>query len=245
MDRFTTEGNSPAPFPETSWRSILAARDRQAPDYVDRVNRLAKLYWRPVYWYIRLQWSKTHEQCKDLTQQFFLQMLERDVFGLADPSKGSFRSFLRAVLKHFLLVTKRDERRLKRGGGKSLLSLTMDDVQEERILPAAKGKTPDETFDLEWARSVMDEAFGRLETESRKEKQQEAYEAFKRYYFAKTPLSYAEVAKQMGISEFTLQNRLYAMRQRLKKIVRDLVTDSVGGPEEVENELKALLLDQG
>ena len=242
-----TEGAAPAPFPQTSWTGILAAKDRTAPGYVERVNKLAMLYWRPVYWYIRLQWKKPHEQCKDLTQAFFVQMFEKDVFAMADPSKGSFRGFLRAVLKHFLLVEKRSEGRHKRGGGKQTLSLVMDDVQEGRVMAASRGKTPDELFDREWSRSVMEEAYRKLAEEAKSAKQDEAHEAFRRYYLDPAPgaaPSYAEVAKSFGISEYTLQNRLYAMRQMLRRIVRDLVTDSVQSPPQVEAELRTLLLDE-
>jgi RNA polymerase sigma-70 factor (ECF subfamily) len=241
-----TEGAGPAQFPETSWSGILAAKDRSAPDYVERVNRLAALYWRPVYWYIRLQWNKPHEACKDLAQAFFAQMLEKDVFRLADPAKGSFRGFLRAVLKHFLLVEKRAAGRQKRGGGKSLAPLVMDDIQEGRVMASSKGRTPDELFDREWSRSVLDEAYRRLETQAKAEKQTEAYEAFRTYYLDAppgAPPSYADVAKALKMSEFTLQNRLYAMRQMLKKIVREIVEDSAGNAAQTEAELRDLLLE--
>ncbi len=237
-----TEGAGPTPFPETNWSGILAARDPSSPEYVDRVNRLARLYWRPVYWYIRLQWNKTHEESKDLTQAFFVQLLERDVFRHADPQRGSFRVFLKAVLKHFLLVEKRAAGRIKRGGGQKALSLDI----EEPLAPA-RGLTPDQTFDREWSRAIMEEAYRRLEAEAKRDRHQEAHKAFRLYYLdadATAPPSYRDVAKKVGITEFQLQNHLYLMRQTLKRIIRELVTDSSRCTEDVEAEMRDLLLQE-
>ena len=194
-----------------------------------------------MYWYIRLEWKRPHEECKDLTQAFFAELLRRDVFKHADPARGTFRAFLKAVLKHFLLVARRDERRLKRGGGRSPIAIDM-----EEPLPPSKGLTPDQTFDREWSRAILEAAYRRLEEETRKDGQEQPYRAFRAYYVDAAPgaePSYKEIAKKLGVTEFTLQNHLYAMRQKLKKLIRELVTDAARSPADVESELRELLLD--
>ncbi len=236
-----TEGGGPTPFPKTSWGAILAARDRSSPQYVERVNRLAQLYWRPVYWYIRLEWKRPHDECKDLTQDFFLELLGKDVFREADPSRGRFRGFLRAVLRHFLLVTKRAKGRIKRGGGKSPLSLTVDASEEARVVADTKGLTPDQAFDKAWSRSILDEAYRRLEGEAGSKEQ---WEVFRRHYLASAPAMNKDIAKVLGITEFTVQNHLHAMRGKLKGIVREIVSDAAASPDDAERDLKELLLDR-
>ena len=56
------------------------------------------------------------DEAEDLTQEFFSQLISKEQLRLADRSKGKFRSFLLAVLDHFLAREWRRAQRQKRGG---------------------------------------------------------------------------------------------------------------------------------
>jgi hypothetical protein len=55
-------------------------------------HRLGGMY--PLYAYIRRR-GHIPEEAQDLTQGFFLHLLEHKTLGRADPLKGKFRSFCR------------------------------------------------------------------------------------------------------------------------------------------------------
>jgi len=107
-------GGPAAAFPSTRWTAILSARDSEDPAYRQNLEYLINHYWKPVYRYARVGWSKSNEDAKDLTQEFFLSLLARESLKDVGPEKGRFRSFLKAALKNFLMQDKRDAGRQKR-----------------------------------------------------------------------------------------------------------------------------------
>ena len=49
------------------------------------LGRVCSKYWKPVYAYVRAAWAKSNEDAKDLTQAFFLWLLEERVLEQFDP----------------------------------------------------------------------------------------------------------------------------------------------------------------
>ena len=113
----TTLGGSRDAFPETVWSRFLAGTAA-----VD-LDGLFRLYWRPVYKFIRTAARGSVEDAKDLTQEFFGYLLEGDVLDAYRADRGRFRVFLKGVLRNFLSHDRRDRSRLKRGGGHAPFSL--------------------------------------------------------------------------------------------------------------------------
>jgi DNA-directed RNA polymerase specialized sigma24 family protein len=75
------------------WSVVLACADSAAGEATARkaLTELCKTYWRPVFAFIcRRGYSVPDAQ--DLTQDFFLMILERDILKRADPNRGRFRS---------------------------------------------------------------------------------------------------------------------------------------------------------
>lgn len=95
---------------ETDWGGLL----RQSQS--ERLETVARAYWRPVFRHIRAKWNRSVEDALDLTQAFFLALLERSAFSGVHPSRGRLRHYLKACLDHFMLSVRRGERSVKRGG---------------------------------------------------------------------------------------------------------------------------------
>lgn len=82
---------SPAPwFVTTHWSAVLEAGQSGAPAAKSALDRLCKSYWFPLYAYIRRQGFAPHD-AEDLTQGFFLWLLEGNHLRVADPERGRFR----------------------------------------------------------------------------------------------------------------------------------------------------------
>jgi RNA polymerase sigma-70 factor (ECF subfamily) len=90
-----------AQFPTTTWNMVLAAKDRQSAGYLDAMNRCIAGYWKPVFYFVRSR-GYPLERAEDLTQEFFLQFMDREWIRRADPQRGRFRTFLLTVLVRFL-----------------------------------------------------------------------------------------------------------------------------------------------
>jgi len=88
-------------FPTTSWTLVVAAGNRQHQDSRAALVRLCEHYWYPVYAYVRRR-GHLNEEAQDLTQDFFIRILEGRYLDRADPSRGRFRSFLLNSCKFFL-----------------------------------------------------------------------------------------------------------------------------------------------
>ena len=89
------------PFAATHWSLVLAAGRDSTPGARAALEKICRTYWPPLYSFIRRS-GHAPADAQDLTQGFFLQLLERDFLAGVDPAKGKFRSFLLASLKHYL-----------------------------------------------------------------------------------------------------------------------------------------------
>ena len=115
---------SPA-FATTHWSVVLTAGDSDPDRARTALSQLCEGYWYPLYAFLRRRGSGA-EEARDLTQGFFADLLERGDLGGADPERGRFRSFLLTALKNFAANAHEREAALKRGGGRSRLSLDFE-----------------------------------------------------------------------------------------------------------------------
>jgi DNA-directed RNA polymerase specialized sigma24 family protein len=100
---------------------VLAAGSNKNADAAR--TRLCETYWYPLYAYLRHQ-GHSSTQSEDLTQAFFLKLLEKNYLSSATPQRGRFRSFLLTALKHFVANERDSESAQKRGGAMRFVSMT-------------------------------------------------------------------------------------------------------------------------
>ena len=89
-------------FATTRWSLIRAeqASPVQAAGN-DALAELCQIYWRPIFTFVcRKGYSISDAQ--DLTQDFFIEVLEGKLIQSADPERGRFRSLLLKSLTNFL-----------------------------------------------------------------------------------------------------------------------------------------------
>ena len=107
-------------FQTTHWTQVVAARG-QSPEAKDALRSLCETYYSPVELfvqrYITAATSKSTDDARDLTHEFFAKLLEGQSLQNADRNRGRFRSYLLGAVKHFLADHRDREATLKRGGG--------------------------------------------------------------------------------------------------------------------------------
>jgi RNA polymerase sigma-70 factor (ECF subfamily) len=234
----TTLGGPIEAFPETLWTSILSAPE---PVRQERLLKLLERTWRPVYRFIRVAWKKNIEESKDLAQEFFAHLLQTDFLGKYRREQGRFRTFLIASLKNFLAGRRRDEGRLKRGGGQAVLSMNLPET--DVLPPDPSSSTPEEHFDREWARGVMAECLAETRRALAEEGRELYFKIFETYDLADDSAprpTYKEMAETLGITVHDVRNHLAYARGRLRKLTVERLRETVASAEDLQAEIDEL-----
>jgi len=156
--------DDPARFRTTRWSAILVAAESGMPGSEAALADLCRLYWYPLYVFARRRGHRPHD-AQDLTQGFFLHLLEHRALKKVHPLKGKFRSFLLASFQNFLSDEASRGRCQKRGGGRDSVFLDSEDAESRYRLEPADRLTAEKIFDARWAMTLLGDAAERLRQE--------------------------------------------------------------------------------
>lgn len=243
MSGLDTTGGVPSSnssFSTTHWSVVLAARQSSSQEAAVAMERLCRVYWRPLYAFVRRRGYEVHD-AQDLTQEFFARLLEKDFLESVDRSKGRFRSFLLAALEHFLAKEWRRAHAQKRGGRVSFISFDDSTPEEQYLQVPASSLTPEQLFDQQWALILLDQAVARLQEEFVAHGKGSVFEATKSFLTGEGQAeSYSNLATKLGTTEAALKMSVSRMRRRFGELLRAEIARTVGGPAQIEQELRAL-----
>jgi DNA-directed RNA polymerase specialized sigma24 family protein len=180
-------------FRTTRWGLVAAASAERAAEARAAMEQLYRLYCYPVYAFIRRR-GYGRQDAQDLTQDFFVHLLEKGILGQADPLRGRFRNFLLGSLKHFLAHAAERAGAGKRGGGCQWVYLDDDAAEDRDQLAAPDGITAEKLFEAESADALIEATFARLRCELESEgkghlskRSKFSYSAEKRLLTGKSP----------------------------------------------------------
>src|SRR5437588_2450255 len=151
-------------FTTTHWSVVLAASLHESPQADEALAQLCRVYWQPLYAFIRRRGYEEHE-AQDLTQSFFARLLEKDYLRAVDRKKGKFRSFLLAALEHFLANEWRRAHAQKRGGSINFISLDDTSAEQQYAQVSAATLSPEKLFEQQWAMTLLEHVLARLREE--------------------------------------------------------------------------------
>ena len=240
------DGNlrGPGNFPATRWSVIVAARSTRPEERQRALDVLIVAYWKPVYKYIRLRWNKDNDEAKDLTQEFFFHLLEKDVLARYDPQRARLRTFLRVCVDHRMSNEDKAARRLKRGGDVQFLPLDFESAEGElqHIEIPAPGSMED-FFEREWVRSVFSLSLERLRRECEQRGKQTHFLLLEFYDIdeAGKELTYDQVGQKFGLKTSDVTNYLAYARREFRRIVLEQLREMAGSEEEFRREAHTLL----
>jgi DNA-directed RNA polymerase specialized sigma24 family protein len=143
---------------------VLLSAQSQAPGSQAALAELCRIYWYPIYSFVRRR-GFSPEDAQDLTQGFFVHLLDHKALSRVSPVKGKFRSFLLASLQNYLSDEADRARCLKRGGKLEFVPLDMEFAEDRYRLVPLDFLTADKVFDARWAMTLMDQAMARLRQE--------------------------------------------------------------------------------
>ncbi len=228
-------------FATTHWSVVLAAADQEKPEAAAALEKLCRTYWYPLYVDIRRH-GHSPEDSRDLTQEFFFRLLERNSFAAADRGKGRFRSFLLGALKHFLADEHDKAAAQKRGGGKTIISWEDAGAEKRFGTEPVDELSPDKLFDRRWALTVLDQATAHLRARYEAESSLQLFDALSCYLTREIAApSYAETAARLGLSEKAVASAIFRLRRCYHSLVREEVAQTVSDPQELEDEICYLM----
>ena len=225
-------------FPTTRWTLVVAAGDPHRKEARSALASLCEGYWYPLYAYVRRR-GYAADQAQDLTQEFFIRVLEVRYLDRADPEKGRFRAFLLTSMKFFLADEADRNRAQKRGGG-TVLSLEFSSGEDRYQREPAHDETPEWVFERRWALSVLDRVVEKLRNEFVHHGRPEHFERLKVFLLGQSDAPYAALAREMSTSEGALKGAIHRLRKRYRELFRQEIADTVADPGEVESELRFL-----
>jgi RNA polymerase sigma-70 factor (ECF subfamily) len=138
----TLQGSPGEDFRTTRWTQVRRAK-ADSPEGRRALAELCTIYYEPVVAFLRCK-LRDADAARELTHDFFAQILGGGAIARAEQERGRFRSFLLGAVKHFLSHRREALRRLKRGGGVENVSLHETKAQ---ALPIAGVLSPDAAFD--------------------------------------------------------------------------------------------------
>jgi RNA polymerase sigma-70 factor (ECF subfamily) len=225
-------------FPTTRWTLVIAAADPQRQEARAALVSLCDGYWYPLYAYVRRR-GYPADQAQDLTQEFFVRVMEGRYLDRADPEKGRFRAFILTSLKFFLADEDDRSRAQKRGGGR-VLSFEISSGEDRYLREPAHNETPERIFDRRWALSVLDRVVDRLRAEFVEHGRLDHFNRLKVFLLDQAEMPYAALAREMGTSEGALKVAIHRLRRRYRDLFRQEIAETVSDAAEVESELRYL-----
>ena len=234
-------------FPVTRWSVIEAARSRVPAEREKALETLFAAYWRPVYKYVRVRWNRTPADAQDLTQAFFMELLERDLLSRFDPAKSRLRTYLRICVDSLAANEEKAAHRQKRGG--NALHVALDFAATEGELSAGtrdsaaipSPESLEEFFEKEWVRSLLTLALVDLRKLCEADGKMTAFQLFEKYDLdGDENTSYANLAQSFGILVTDVTNALAWARREFRRISLERLREICGSEEEFQREARGV-----
>jgi RNA polymerase sigma factor (sigma-70 family) len=238
-DSSSSPKQPPGGFATTHWSLVAALGSRDIAGQA-ALETLCTRYWYPLYVWLRSSGS-THEDAQDLVQAFLAEIIELDRIDQADPQRGRFRSFLLASLKNFRAKQQRENRALKRGGGRANWSLDFVSAESSWANEPFHENTADRIFDRKWALQLIDRGITRLAESSQERGRGELFELIKPFLSGyNNDASYQDVAEKVGMTTNAVKVAVHRWREQLGEAIRSEIRDTVLSEPEIDAELEYL-----
>jgi RNA polymerase sigma factor (sigma-70 family) len=230
-------------FPATRWSVVEAARSQNPAERARALETLFAAYWKPVYKYVRLRWKRPPEDVQDLTQGFFMELLERSLLARFDPQKSRLRTYLRLCVDSFAANAEKATRRQKRGGNAAHVPLDFEAAEGE-LRSTSMDPAPEsleEFFEKEWIRSLFALAVEDLRKLCVEREREKTFHLFEAYDLdGSDNISYAKLSSEYGIPVTDVTNALAWARREFRRIALERLQEICASEEEFQREARAV-----
>ena len=228
-------------FSTTHWSLVLAAGDSHDPRSREALAELCVAYWYPVYVLVR-HLGNDAVAAQDLTQGFFVELLEKKTLAVASPDRGRFRAFLKTAVRNYLSHERERAQAQKRGGGRAPIALDLEAAETRYRSEPGRNQNPESLFEKRWARTLMTRALEALRKEFENSPNEERYRQLEPYLTgsAAPGRSYDELARELDMSAAAIRTAVRRLRKRYGEFLRLEVGRTVSSADEIDQELRHL-----
>jgi RNA polymerase sigma factor (sigma-70 family) len=232
-------------FETTQWSMVLAAGMPNAGGRA-ALAELCELYWYPVYAFIRRRRGGSHDLALDLTQEFFAEQIEAAQFGLLDPERGRFRSWLLTRVKSCLSKDAARNKAKKRDYRK-LLWIDGLEAAERYALEPRHSLDPERIYECNWSYTLLERSLAQLRQARARRGDLHVLEQVQGLLMGpevEEP-DYALHAKVLDMKPASLRVKVLRLRRAFHAIVRAQTAATVESSEAIDAELEHLLRSLG
>ena len=234
-----------AHFETTNWSLIVRANAATTEVRRIALAELCEAYWYPLYAFARRR-GNDHEDASDLTQAFFVHVIEKHALEGLSPAHGRFRAFLLASFKNFQSDTRRRDRAQKRGGSRIRVPWDSAVLEGRYEATAVADEDPERHFVRQWALTLIARARERLRAQFEEARRGRVFDVLSPYLAAEQgDVSAQELARALETTSGAARIALHRFRRRFATALRTEVAATVDNPDEIESELRFLLAALG
>ena len=228
-----------ARFATTSWSVVLQAATDNESNNQYALATLCEAYWYPLYAFVR-RMGNSAADAEDLTQSFFVELLQKSKLAKSDPSRGRFRTFLLSSLQNYLKNEHRKNSAIKRGGQHSIVSIDFTAAESQYNLEPSHEQTPQRAFDKNWAFAVLNQVLVGLEQQYSDAGKLGIYNALKDHLVGTESAPYSKIADELGMKVGAIKVAIHRLRERYGQMLRLQIAKTIEDPANVDQELRHL-----
>jgi len=241
---YTDMGGTGGAFLTTHWSLIEDVKKQPDQDRA-LIGLLLERYWKPVYCYLRRK-GYDNEEAKDLTQGFFHEIvLNLNLFGRADQSKGRFRTFLLYALNQYLMNEKRRETAQKNIPRHKIVSL--DAIEQPSLPQTVIESNPEDSYNYAWVSAMLDQVLSNVKHTCCEQGMETHWSVFSDRVVQPmlnnaAPSSLNDICKKYCIeSEKKASNMIITVKRRFQNALKQYIRSTVASESQTTDELKEIL----
>lgn len=236
------DGRAGAAYPTTQWSLVRAASSPEPGARQEALAQLVRRYAAVLQFHLVRDRNLTPDRADDVLQSFLADKVLADgLLDFADPARGKFRTFLATSLDRYLVSQVRAERAQKRGGGKVRVPI-------DEGLPVVDGRSPspDQAFDVSWARQVLTDAVQSMQAECLATGRSDVWGVFEGRVLSPLlqggeQVPYSELVARHGfVSPSQASNALVTANRMFVRALRRIVGAYTASAAETEEEIADL-----
>lgn len=230
-------------FQTTHWSVVRRAAEGNGDEASSALSAICQSYWYPIYAFYR-RFGKSPEDAGDLTQGFFLRLVQRGLLASADRERGRLRTFLLTCARNYM-TDQNDRDHTARRAVRPPVQVDPVLAESRYAIEPADELSPDRLYQRRWSLEILERSLRILEREQVASGSSELFLHLRPFlgFGADPDKRYADVATNLSIPVGTLKNKVFRLRERWREILFEQVADTLvhPTPEEIKAELSELL----
>ena len=226
-------------FPVTQWSLVGRAGNASPEARRDSLGVLMQRYSPALLTHLVYRKRVERHRADDILQGFITdKLIAQEIVAQADQGRGKFRTFLLTALDNYLISNARAASAKKRAPGSGPI-LDVDEAADA----AGPAEKPGASFDIEWARTILNQAIELTKTECEKGNRTDVWIVFDARVIGPTlrgdePPAYEELSARVGsASPMQLSNLLVTAKRMFARNLRTVVSEYARDEDEIEDEL--------